>query len=191
MPITRSREPGATPLGRELRRILISGEHQPTPWTEAFLFQADRTQTYEEVIIPALNQGRVVVSDRNLYGTIAYQGFGGNLSIDLIDAMTKVATGGHYPDLIFVADLEPSQAIARKAGAAERDRFDEKALAFQVRVRDGYLFAAGRDSDRAHVLDASRPLDEVARLVAAITTEKLAARLPGSARLDLASILTN
>lgn len=161
VPVTASREPGATPLGLELRRVLLEGNYRPVPWADAFLFEADRAQTYANVIEPALTSGRVVVSDRNLYGTIAYQAFGSGLDLNTIDILNRAATGGRYPDLVIVVDAPPEIALARKHGSQQPDRFDELDLRFQAKAREGYLFAARRDSDRAHVLDGTAPADAV------------------------------
>jgi dTMP kinase len=155
MPVTASREPGATPLGAELRRLLLEGNFSPVPWADAFLFEADRAQTYATVIAPALAAGNVVVSDRNLYGTIAYQAFGSRLDL---------------------GDVEPALALARKTGSQQKDRFDERALDFQVAARNGYLFAAGRDADRAHVIDGARSADAVFKQAMAIVEPALTSR---------------
>jgi dTMP kinase len=176
MPVTASREPGATPLGAELRRLLLEGNFSPVPWADAFLFEADRAQTYATVIAPALAAGNVVVSDRNLYGTIAYQAFGSRLDLGVVDVMNRVATGGRYPDLILVVDVEPALALARKTGSQQKDRFDERALDFQVAARNGYLFAAGRDADRAHVIDGARSADAVFKQAMAIVEPALTSR---------------
>lgn len=154
-----TREPGGTPLGTHLRNTVL-GMAPMTHWTEAFLFEADRAQTYAEVILPAINEGRVVVSDRNLYGTIAYQGFGRNLDLDLIDAMSKVATVGQAPHLAIVLDVDPAVGLRRKQKQGEEDRFDRESLEYQARVREGYLFAAARDQPRSRVIDANQPLNQ-------------------------------
>jgi dTMP kinase len=160
-PVTSCREPGATALGTELRSLLLDPRAPLAKWTEAFLFEADRAQTYFEVIQPAIASGQVVVSDRNFYGTIAYQGFGRQLDIELIDAMSDSARNGQYPDVIFVVDVEPAVGLSRKSGQSEVDQFDREALDFQSRVREGFLFAASRDEGRAFVLDGSRSADDV------------------------------
>ncbi len=157
--VVTTREPGGTDLGTQLRSWLLEGKHLPVPWTEAFLFEADRAQTYAEVILPALAQGKVVISDRNLYGTIAYQAFGRGLDLDLVDRMSAAATSGRMPDLIFVLDIDPAVGLQRKHGQGAVDRFDDENLAYQHRVREGYLFAARRDADRAQVLDAGQAAD--------------------------------
>jgi dTMP kinase len=161
IPVTLSREPGQTAVGQQIRRLLLGEAYAIAPWTEAFLFEADRAQTYSAVIIPALDAGHVVVSDRNLYGTIAYQAFGRNLDVELVDMLNRTATQGHYPDLVLLFDAEPEITLARKPPQCDTDRFDQLDLRYQEAVRDGYLFAARRDADKAHVLDAARPFQEV------------------------------
>lgn len=168
-----SREPGATELGTSLRNVLLAKDPVPAPWTEAFLFEADRAQTYHELLRPALDEGAVIVSDRGPFGTIAYQAYGRGLDLRLIDDMTHAAWDGTRPHLTFVVDLEARLGLGRKAGSSEADRFDEEDLAFTSRVREGYLFAASRLGPAAVVVDASRPLADVFAQVRALTTERL------------------
>jgi len=170
-----SREPGATKLGVSLRALLLSGETTPVPWAEAFLFEADRTQTYGEVLRPALEEGAVVVSDRGPFGTVAYQGFGRGLRVSLIDDMTAAAWDGRTPDLAFVVDVEPKLGLSRKAGADEQDRFDDEDLAFTSRVREGYLFCASRH-DAAVLVDGSQPITDAFAHVWAVAEQRLADR---------------
>src|SRR6266568_9507799 len=86
-----TKEPGGTTVGNQLRQLLLSDQPQISPWTEALLFEADRAETYTRIIIPALSSGTVVLADRNVYGTVAYQGFGRGLNVDLIDRLTLTA----------------------------------------------------------------------------------------------------
>jgi len=174
--VVTTREPGGTPLGQQLRTLLLAGEHAPTPWTEAFLFEADRAQTYADVILPALAAGKIVVADRNRYGTIAYQGFGRGLDLELIDRMNATATRCREPDLIFVLDIEPTVGLRRKHGQEAVDRFDDEGLDFQRRVREGYLYAARRDEDRARVIDAGQDADTLFSAVWASVAARLADR---------------
>ncbi len=173
--VTASREPGATSFGAELRRLLLEGRFAPVPWADAFLFEADRAQTCATVIEPALSAGHIVVSDRNLYGTIAYQGFASGIDVEIIDVLNRAATGGRYPDLILVMDAEPHLALERKRGSKLKDRFDERDINFQAAAREGYLFAARRDPDRAHVLDGAGPEDVVFALAQQIVRAALSA----------------
>jgi dTMP kinase len=175
-PVVAIHEPGATGLGAQLRRLLLGRAPEPVPWAEAFLFAADRAQTYAELVVPALRAGKVVVSDRSLYSTIAYQVYGRGLDLDLVDALNRAATGGVSPDLVFVLDLDPLVGLHRKHGQHAEDRFDEEGLAFQQRVRDGYLFAARRDAGRACVLDAARPPEALFEQAREVVAARLAHR---------------
>lgn len=164
-----TREPGGTDLGATLRSMLLT-ERRIMPWTEAFLFEADRAQTFGEVIKPALDASQVVISDRGPFGTVAYQGFGRGLDLDVIDRMSSTAWMGHRADAVFLVDVEPELAMARKKGQLENDRFDEEAIAFQRLVRQGYLTAAERHGAGVSILDGSLPSTE---LVEVATTHVL------------------
>jgi dTMP kinase len=176
--VTATKEPGGTDLGKHLRAVLLDEADGLPAWSEAFLFEADRSLTYSEIIRPALERGEVVISDRNLYGTIAYQGFGAELDIDLIDRMNDAASQGVHPDLALVLDLPPDVAVDRLLRSGSGDRFDRRAAAFQARVREGYLFAAKRDGLRARILDASQPLKEVQGAAASLVTAGLQGHYP-------------
>jgi dTMP kinase len=158
--VRRTREPGGTDLGTSIRAILLDHGRAPDPWTEAFLFEADRAQTYTEVLEPSLRDGFVVVSDRGPFGTVAYQGHGRGLDLALIDAMSKAAWRDRRADLVFVVDVDPRVGLARKCGSQEEDRFDQEDLDFQTRAREGYLFAANRRGPDTVVVDGALPPDE-------------------------------
>ncbi len=177
-----SREPGATLLGGSLRSLLLAKDPVPAPWTEAFLFEADRAQTYYEVLRPVLDEGAVIVSDRGPFGTIAYQAFGRGLDLRLIDDMSQAAWAGTKPDLIIVVDVDARLGLSRKAGSGEQDRFDDEDLAFTSRVREGYLFAASRFGSSAVVVDGSSPLSEAFEQVRTVTASRLQGRLKESER---------
>ncbi len=161
-PVERTCEPGGTKLGLRLRAMLKGRKYAICPWSEAFLFEADRAQTYSSVIEPALKAGRVVVSDRGPFGTIAYQGFGRQLDVGLIRAMNEAAWCSSRAHLVFVLDLDPVLALQRvRSRRGERDRFDEEKLAYQATVRQGYLAAASDYGPAAKVLDGAMPPDEL------------------------------
>lgn len=174
-----SREPGGTPLGASLRGLLLAKDQTPAPWTEAFLFEADRAQTYHEVLRPALDEGAVIVSDRGPFGTVAYQAFGRGLDLRLIDEMSQAAWAGTEPNLVFVVDVDAHVGLVRKAGNVEHDRFDEEDLAFTSRVREGYLFAASRFGPAAVVVDGSSPLSDTFERVRTLTLSSLHDRIKG------------
>jgi len=170
-----TREPGGTVAGNSIRQLVLDASKSLSPWAEVLLFEADRAETYSKVIRPALRAGKVVLSDRNLYGTIAYQGFGRGLDVAEIARVSTIVMGDAYPDLIVVLDLDPQLAWQRLSQIREGDRFDLEGLAFQQRVREGFLYAAQRDGDRAVVLDAAQDASIVASRTFAAISEVLAA----------------
>jgi dTMP kinase len=161
IPALLTHEPGGTPLGREIRRWL-KGKEESNPQTELLLFNASRAQLVAEVIRPALKSGTVVICDRFYHSTIAYQGYGRGLPLDLIEAANNIATQGLEPDLTILLDIDVAQGLARKK---MRDRFEREELAFHQRVRQGYLEMAKKDPPRWLVLDGSLPKKEIERLI--------------------------
>ncbi len=115
----RTREPGGTPLGTELRHLLL---HRPelkiTPLAEALLFQADRAQHFSTVVIPALHEGRLVITDRCFDASIAYQGYARGVGVELVERLSLLATQGRVPDLTILLDLDPTQQLEIKAACA-------------------------------------------------------------------------
>ena len=134
--VLRTHEPGGTPLGQALRRLLKSGEAM-TPISELMLFEAARAQLVQQVIRPFLDQGGVVIADRFTSSTIAYQGYGRGLDRELIERLDREATGGLEPDLTVLLDLPVEVALARKGGGPG-DNFDDAPLDFHRRIHRGY-----------------------------------------------------
>lgn len=130
------KEPGDTPLGERLREVLLSAESRLEPLTELMLYEASRCQLVHEVIQPALARGQTVISERFALSSLAYQGYGRGLSLDLISRLNREATGGLEPDLAFWIDLPPEVGLARLRGTP--DRIERAGLAFYRRVRAGY-----------------------------------------------------
>ena len=161
IPALLTHEPGGTPLGREIRRWL-KGKGESNPQTELLLFNASRAQLVAEVIRPALKSRTVVICDRFYHSTIAYQGYGRGLPLDLIEAANNIATQGLEPDLTILLDIDVAQGLARKK---MRDRFEREELAFHQRVRQGYLEMAKKDPQRWLVIDGSLPKKEIERLI--------------------------
>jgi dTMP kinase len=165
------REPGATPAGEAIRDLLLDSCTDVTPLAEMLLYQAARAQVVETVIRPELARGRTVVLDRYWYSTAAYQAHGLGLDPASVRHVSAVATGGLEPDHVFILDVDPEIGLARIDG--ERDRIEGRPLAYHRRVRDGFLAEAEALGDRATVLDASRPADDVAAGIRAVL-ERLA-----------------
>lgn len=166
IPVLTTREPGGTPLGQKLREILLDPKSRMRPLTELLLMVADRHEHVEEVIKPALARGQWVLCSRYTLSTLAYQGRGRGLSIELIQELNKLATGGLEPDYVFLLDLPPQVALKR---TRLRDRFEGEGLSFFTQVRLAYLEFI-RTVPRGYVIDGTLPPAQV--------TAEILARLP-------------
>ena len=152
-------EPGATPLGRELRQLLLSATLPLQHLAELFLFLADRAEHVRQVIKPALEAGKVVLCDRFVDSTTAYQGYGRGLDLAFVKEGNRRATGGIWPRLTILLDCEVEVGLARTRGV---DRFEEEGVEFHKRVREGYLRIAEEEPLRVKVVDSShRPKGDV------------------------------
>ena len=157
-----TREPGGTPLGEEIRRLVLHGDHV-APWAEAALYTAARAQHVEEVIRPALARGATVVCDRYLDSSVAYQGGGRELGIDAVLELNLVAVGGLLPDRTFFVEIDHATAVERVG--ERRDRIEQDLAALWDRVDGVYRALAGRFPDRYVVVDGRRPAAAVAKEV--------------------------
>jgi dTMP kinase len=167
------REPGGTELGERVRAILKDPGVRLAAETEALLFAAARAQLVSEVVRPALEAGRVVVSDRFLDSSLAYQGGARELGIEEVARVNRFATGGLLPDLTFLLVIDPAAAAAR---AGERDRFEEEGAQLQRRVLEAYEELAATEPDRWRRVEADRPPEEVhADVLAAVEAARGAA----------------
>jgi dTMP kinase len=154
-----TREPGGTVLGEEIRAMLLHGDHV-APWAEAALYAASRAQHVDEVIRPALARGAVVVCDRYVDSSVAYQGVGRGLGLDRVLELNLAAVGGLMPDLTVLLEIGTEDAAARMGD--ERDRIEREDDGFRERVAQGYRTLAERFPDRYVVVDGRRAVDEVA-----------------------------
>lgn len=161
IPTLLTHEPGGTPLGNSLRRWLKDKE-EIDPRTEFLLFNASRAHLVSHVIRPALEQGTTVICDRFAESTIAYQGYGRGLDLEVIETVNNIATQGLKPDLIVFLDISVNHGLARKG---RRDRFEREEIAFHQRVQRGYLQMARKDPERWLVIDGSLPRREIQRLI--------------------------
>lgn len=158
-------EPGDTAVGRELRRIVLSPETGAlADKTEALLYAADKAEHVETLVRPALARGEVVVTDRYVDSTLAYQGAGRSLDVAEVERVARWATGDLRPHLTVVLDLEPSAGLGRFEG---RDRIEGESLEFHERVREAFLAMAAADPEHYLVLDARAPIEEIAAAVRA------------------------
>ena len=157
-------EPGDSPLGSEIRRLLLdSPDLAITARAEALLMAADRAHHVEEVIRPALEAGRMVICDRFAGSSIAYQGHGRLLPPDEVESLSRWAADGLWPDLVILLEVPPARAEARLERA--RDRLESAGDAFHERVHDGFLLQAMEDPDRWAVVDGTPDEHEVAAAV--------------------------
>lgn len=159
--VERTAEPDGTALGLEVRRLFEQPRVTPAPLAEVFLFMAARHQHVVDRIRPWLRAGRVVLCDRYTDATVAYQGYGRGVDLDLIRDLNVRATGGLMPDLTLVFDLPPAQGLRRITGR-RLDRFERETLAFHRRVRRGYREIQRAEPKRVHLVRAERPPDVVA-----------------------------
>ncbi len=156
------REPGGTAVGELLRGILEDPAHQTlTPEAEALLFAAARAQLLREVVRPALEQGRTVLSDRSVYASLAYQGFARGLGLEAVWSVNHLATGGLLPDLVILLDLPVEEGLRRDTRKASvEDRIGREDVTFHRRVREGYL-SLSRENPRIRVVAADQDADRV------------------------------
>jgi dTMP kinase len=152
-------EPGDTIVGRELRRIVLSPETgQLSDRTETLLYAADKSEHVDTVVLPALERGDVVITDRYVDSTLAYQGAGRSLVAEEVEHVARWATHDLRPHLTVVLDLDPRRGLSRFAG---RDRIEGESIEFHERVRDAFVDMAKADPDHYLVLDARADIDEI------------------------------
>ncbi|MCG5215458.1 dTMP kinase [Streptosporangium sp. KLBMP 9127] len=162
--VVQTREPGSTKVGMRLRAILLDAAHQGlSARSEALLYAADRAEHVEKVIRPGLYRGAMVVTDRYVDSSLAYQGAGRSLEADDVAKVNAWATGGLVPDLTVLIDVPPSIGLARFASPA--DRIEAEPLEFHERVRREFRALAAADPDRYVVIDGTKPQDEISRLI--------------------------
>jgi dTMP kinase len=160
------KEPGTTELGVELREILLHKNLKITSLAEAFIFQADRAEITQDVIDPQLLQNRIVIVDRFKDSSVAYQGSGRGIKVDMIRKFNEISTKGIIPDLTFLLDLDPRIGLQRKKDAGKLDKIDSEDIGFHERVRNGYLREAKQSNpERWVILNASLPKDELSKLI--------------------------
>ncbi|MFT4262634.1 MAG: dTMP kinase [Nocardioides sp.] len=158
-------EPGGTEVGRTIRRIVLSPETGAlADRCEALLYAADKAEHVETLVLPALARGEVVIMDRYVDSTLAYQGAGRTLPVAEVEEVARWATRDLRPHLTVVLDLEPSAGLGRFEG---RDRIEGESLEFHERVRHAFLTMAGADPDHYLVLDARAPVEEIHRAILA------------------------
>ena len=156
-----TREPGGTTISERIRDIFLTSDGMSV-MTELLLIAAARAQHVDERIRPALAANQIVICDRFIDATVAYQGYRGGIDIELIHQLNRVATGGLTPDITFILDLPPEIGLQRQQrGELDRDRLDKEPLELHRKVREGYLYAAKTDPNRVKLIDATQSPDAV------------------------------
>ncbi|MDQ0895296.1 dTMP kinase [Agromyces ramosus] len=164
--VLRTREPGGTEVGIEVREIVLHHRGDITPRAEALLYAADRAHHVATVVRPALGRGDVVIQDRYIDSSVAYQGAGRVLDPDAVRRLSEWATEGLRPDLTILLDLDADAARGRLDEARTRfDRLEAEASEFHDRVRSAYLELAAAEPERFLVIDAALPVDEIAAAI--------------------------
>ena len=174
--IVRTREPGGTPIAEQIRNVILDkGNTAMDPRTEALLYAASRRQHLVEKVWPALKEGKIVICDRYLDSSLAYQGAARGLGVDNVLNVNLFATENTWPDLTLLFDLKPEIGLARISANADREvnRLDLEKIEFHNKVREGFLSLAKRYPDRFVVIDASLSREEVAKA----TMEAILSRL--------------
>ncbi len=174
----RTLEPGGTPLGAEIRRIVLNRpDLSIVPLAESFLFQSDRAQHFARLVIPALQEGKLVITDRCYDASIVYQGYARGVGVELVEQLSMLATQGVQPDLTILLDLDPAQVHTRtdttSSQREERNRFDVEAEVFHRRVREGFHMLARKYPARIKAVDASRPVEAIHQEIVELVKELL------------------
>ncbi|HEY6872613.1 MAG TPA: dTMP kinase [Geobacteraceae bacterium] len=179
--VTVTREPGGCPIADRVREILLDAENSAmTPMTELLLYAAARAQHVAEVVVPALDAGRIVLCDRFTDATVAYQGYGRGLDQAVIADLGRLATGGIRPELTVLVDCPVEVGIARamsrinSSHGAREERFELESLQFHQRVREGYLSLAEREPDRFIVIDGAGSIEKTGAAIAEALLPRLA-----------------
>jgi len=161
-PVVCTREPGGTILAEAIRSLLLEPRYGPVEArAEVFLYAAARIQHVAERILPALAEGKIVLCDRFVDSSLAYQGFGRGLGVELVREVNNLAIGGLKPDLTIIIDVPVVVGIRRRKKHAEIDRLEQEDLAFHRRVREGYLEIANSEPGRVRLIDGNRKPEEV------------------------------
>ncbi len=172
--VLHSREPGGTSIGEQIRGVLFALDNTAMhPRTEFLLFSAARAQHVNEVILPQLNEGGVVVCDRFYDASLAYQGYGHKLDLDSLRSITNFATGGLTPDLTLLLDLPVEEGLKRREQDGDWNRLDDYDLAFHHRVREGYLTMAAAEPERWVIIDASLAFEKVQEEIRRVVDARL------------------
>lgn len=158
-------EPGGTKIGIKIRDILLAPENNMDPMTELLLYNSSRAQHVRELIYPALLKNVIVITDRFLDSTVAYQGYARGIDLNVIKTLNEIVAPDLKPSVTFLLDLDVEEGLKRNRDANKKDRFEQEAIEFHERVREGYLRIAEEEPERIKVVDASGSIKEVNRKI--------------------------
>lgn len=156
-----TRNPGGTEFGKDLRQTLLHSDKNLSPTSELLLFIADRAQHMDEVVFPALSQGKIILCDRHMDSTVAYQGYGRGLPLETIHTLNRIAIQSRKPNLTILLDGPPETLAERVNQRGKMDRLEAEAIDFHIRVRRGYLALAEAEPERIQVLSALEKPDSL------------------------------
>ncbi len=175
IPTSRTREPGGSNLGTKIRELLLESSEQNTkiaPLSELLLFCADRSQHLTEVIKPLIQQKTLVLCDRFIYSTIAYQVYGRGIDPKLVNSLNEIVLSGFKPNGVILLDIDPSLSFKRVSARGAKDRFEKEDESFHQKIRKGYLEIAKANKDLFLVLDANKTTEELSELTLKFISER-------------------
>lgn len=156
-----TREPGGSNVAEQIRRIILDASNtEISDMCEAFLFAASRIQHLEDIVKPALNQGKVVICDRFVHSSYVYQGIARGIGLDKVQTINQIAVGEYMPDFTIFLDLPATKAFERKGGQDKKDRLENIDFAFHQKVYDGYKQLIAQSPERFVVIDASGSVEQ-------------------------------
>lgn len=160
--VVTTREPGGTSLGEKIRQILLDVDNKNmSAEAELMLYAASRAQLVSSLVLPAVSEGKIVICDRFVDSSIAYQGFGRNLGMDVVEKVNSYALQGCKPDLTIFFDVSPQEVLYRKIRSDKEDRIESETIEFHERVYQGYQQLARQDKERIKIIDARRSVEEI------------------------------
>ncbi len=173
--ILKTREPGGSEISEEIRKVILNINNTKMDYmTEALLYAASRRQHLTEIILPAIHSQKIVLCDRYIDSSLAYQGYARGIGIDKVYAINDYAVNGFYPDLTIYIDIDPQIGLSRiKTNHRDMDRLDLEKIEFHQRVREGYLKISQMFPDRIKVIDGNRSLEEVYNEVKKLVLEEI------------------
>ncbi len=180
IPCRITREPGGTPIGEKIRKVLLNPKFQEmVPLAELFLYEASRAQHVHEVILPLLKEGGVVISDRFMDASIAYQGYGRKVDLKWVERLNRLASYGIKPDITFLLDCPSDMGLKRALQRNQRrknkkeDRFEREQIEFHRRVRRGYLALAKKEPQRVKIIDTRQGEEKVFEKIRTIVDQRI------------------